>query len=165
MMESKVSHARAALADARHVRAKLEDELDLREWRLLWFLTLTLLRVVGHVLDKVDAKSSADVRAVVSRLYAEWKEAPAHVVFHAFIKAERDLILKEYRTSLVDGPVFIVPTDGDVAGLDQMFDLAAENLFRPLSDGPFAGEDGRDVLDQALEWWETQLDRIDMETS
>jgi hypothetical protein len=40
-------------------------------------------------------------------------------------------------------------------------DLLEENLFRPLEYGPYAGEDGRDIVDQAVAWWEIQLDEID----
>jgi len=40
-------------------------------------------------------------------------------------------------------------------------DLIEENLFRPMDDGPYAGQDGRDLIDDALEWWRVQLDEID----
>lgn len=159
-MSTAVPHARAALDDARHVRAKLEDELDEREWRLQWVLVLTLLRVIGHVLDKVDAASNPALRAITTVRYAQWKCGPSHVVFHSFIETERNLILKEYRTSLWEGPAFAVSTDDEVV---ELFDLAEGNLFRPLEGGPYAGEDGRDIIDDALRWWQEQLDSIDRE--
>jgi hypothetical protein len=44
----------------------------------------------------------------------------------------------------------IVEVLGEPHWLDQ-------NLYRPMSDRPFEGEDGRDVIDQAIDWWEQQL--------
>lgn len=35
-----------------------------------------------------------------------------------------------------------------------------ECIFKPLLDGPFAGEDGRDVARDAISWWEGQLSEI-----
>lgn len=31
--------------------------------------------------------------------------------------------------------------------------LIEENLYRPMSAGTFEGEDGRTLLDEAIEWW------------
>ena len=36
-----------------------------------------------------------------------------------------------------------------------------DNLFCPIADGPYAGEDCRDVLEEAIAWWDTQLALIE----
>jgi hypothetical protein len=36
-----------------------------------------------------------------------------------------------------------------------------ENLYRPMGAGKYEGEDGRDVLDLAISWWEAQLDEVE----
>jgi hypothetical protein len=36
-----------------------------------------------------------------------------------------------------------------------------QNIYRPLMDGFREGEDARDVLSEAIEWWETELAAID----
>lgn len=38
-----------------------------------------------------------------------------------------------------------------------------ENLFCPITEGTFAGEDCRDTLELAIEWWDRQLRDIDQE--
>jgi hypothetical protein len=34
-----------------------------------------------------------------------------------------------------------------------------ENIYRPLLDGPWEGDDARDVLTEAIEWWHASLMR------
>jgi hypothetical protein len=54
-----------ALADALFAveEAKLANEQG--PWRIRWVSALTLLRLVGHVLDKVDAEQSEMHKAVI----------------------------------------------------------------------------------------------------
>jgi hypothetical protein len=39
--------------------------------------------------------------------------------------------------------------------------LVEENIYRPVSGGTYAGEDGRTLIDEAIDWWLCQLDEID----
>jgi hypothetical protein len=45
----------------------------------------------------------------------------------------------------------------------QLF-LLDKNLFCPITDGTFAGEDCRDILKDAIDWWEEQLQTIERES-
>ena len=36
-----------------------------------------------------------------------------------------------------------------------------DNLYRPMLAGPWEGDDARDVLQEAINWWEKELDLID----
>jgi hypothetical protein len=63
------ARARLVLEDCKLALQLLENETDLRRWRLHWVSAIALIRAVGHVLDKVDGKS----KAVSHRVYAVTK--------------------------------------------------------------------------------------------
>lgn len=158
-----VPRARLVLDDARFVRQRLEDETDERAWRLDWVLTVVLLRTVGDVVHKVEGAEDPRVQAVAAELYRSWSDGEENAIFRNFIKAERDSIVHEYCTAMSDGPIAIValPAALSDAPPADVSALLEENLFRPMQYGPYGGEDGRDVIDQAISWWDIQLDEID----
>jgi hypothetical protein len=115
---------------------------------------MALVRAVGHVLAKIDGKDKA-VAQTAAKLFREWKsDDPKHEIFKYFIEEERNNILKEYRSAVDQRSAIPVAAAGEDFSLDDC-------LFRPLTDGPWAGEDARDVLMLAIEWWEEQLSRVD----
>ena len=145
---------------------RLEHERDEREWRLDWALAVVLLRTVGDVLHKVDGAANPQVKRASRELYESWGTGKENAIFRHFIKQERDSIVHEYRTAMSEGPIAIINVatalSREPVTLD---DLIEENLFRPMNDGPYAGQDGRDLIDDALEWWRAQLDEIDRRAS
>jgi len=149
--------AEVVLEDCRKVLSFLEDARTEQEFRIHWVSMVTLLRVVGHVLDKVDAVSCSKLRKAVDenwqKLHAKRDE---NLIFWAFIEDERNSVLKEYglRVALGDVPVVVRHDSGE-----EEFVLD-ECIFNPLTDGPYAGEDGRDVARNAIAWWENQLSLI-----
>lgn len=157
-----VPHARLVLSDAELVRARLEDERDEREWRLDWALAVVLLRIVGDVLHKVDGAADPRVGEVSRELYHSWSEGQDNAIFRDFIKRERDSIVHEYKSAMSEGPIAIVSVATALSkGASCSEDLLEDNLYRPMDLGKFAGEDGRDLIDDALEWWRVQLDEVD----
>jgi hypothetical protein len=40
-----------------------------------------------------------------------------------------------------------------------------EKICRPLLNGPWEGDDARNILTEAIEWWKRQLDAIDREAA
>jgi hypothetical protein len=162
------ARARLVLEDCRLALQLLEDETDLRKWRLHWVAAIALIRAVGHVLDKVDGKSSA-VRTASRAAYKRWTDgAPEHEIFREFIERERNTILKEYDFNLHPGEEVHVAipatlkrvSDGAIVQAETIFPLD-NNIYRPLMDGFREGEDARDVLSEAIEWWETELAAIE----
>ncbi|MBN9335391.1 hypothetical protein [Devosia sp.] len=151
------------LQDVLYVRNILEDETGHIEWRLNWILAVVLLRTIGHVLNNVDGEGSPQVRRLARAMHARWKSGhPADAIFRDFIERERNSILKEYAFSMSEGPVPIVAHLQAQDGYDSIRHfLIEENIYRPIEDGPYQGEDGRTVLDDAIEWWNRQLDEID----
>jgi hypothetical protein len=161
-------HARQALADSRLALAMLEEETDLSRWRVYWVAALALIRAVGHVLDKVDGRDP-EVSAAAHAAYKKWKsEAPEHEIFREFIERERNSILKEYEFNIHPGDqvhVAVMATlrrvsDGAPVNTAGIFPIG-DNIYRPLLDGFREGDDARDVLTEAIAWWERELGAIE----
>jgi hypothetical protein len=149
--------AAVVLEDCRKALDLVEDARNDQEFRVHWVALVALLRAVGHVLDKVDAASSSQLRAAVDARWAEWRRnRDTHQLFWDFIEAERNSVLKTYEIGVQPGDVQVVVQNGGAA---EVFALD-ECIFTPLLDGPFAGEDGRDVARDAISWWEGQLSEI-----
>ena len=146
--------ARSVLADCRNALDLLQDETRPEVFRLYWVAAVALARAVGHVLHRVDGEDDATIRQAAASAYAGWKaDKQGNAIFWDFIEQERNQILKEYEVGFFAGPIDVV-AGGALYSLDQ-------HLFCPIADGEFAGEDCRDILDQAIAWWESQLDRIE----
>lgn len=161
--------ARQVLDDCRVALALLEEEDDLQRWRVHWAAAVVLVRAVGHVLDKVDCADNPSLREASAAAFARWKsDDPAHGIFRDFIERERNNLLKEYRSGVhpLDSVDFLLQYTAVPAGggePTQLAEVAAigENIYRPLLDGPWEGNDARDVLQMAIDWWEQELDAIE----
>lgn len=148
--------ARKVLADCKTAHELLEIESDAVRFRLLWISGVALLRSVGHVLRKVDSNGDPKVARAINIAWKRWSEDKgANAIFWDFIEEERNNILKEYEFGFLSGPIEVLVTPNNA-----LFTLD-ENLFCPISEGHFGGKDCRDVMAEAIAWWETQLDRID----
>lgn len=62
--------ARIVLEDCRGALAELGDGLYGGAWRRRWIAAVTLLRAVGHVLAKVNARTSPQMEKAIQ---AEWE--------------------------------------------------------------------------------------------
>lgn len=134
----------------------LQEESRPASFRVLWVAGVALARAVGHVLQKVDCEKDRAVSVAVGKAYASWKaDRLSNTIFWDFIEEERNQVLKQYEVGFFAGPVDVV-ADDQVHTLD-------DHLFCPLTDGPFAGEDCRDILLQAIEWWERQLTAVEVD--
>ena len=156
--------ARKVLKDCKFILSKLENESDDQQWRIHWVAAVTLLRVVGHVLAKVDGQTGR-IRFASDQLYREWRSNnPAHEIFREFIEKERNNVLKEYAIGISEGPVPVVisfedPVTGEMSGYE--LEPIGENIYRPMTEGLYEGEDGRTLIELAIDWWDLQLNEID----
>jgi hypothetical protein len=163
--------AREVLADCRIALELLEQETDLNRWRVHWAGAVALVRAVGHVLDKIDGNDPY-VRAAAHGAFLRWKgDDPKYEIFREFIEPERNNILKEYRFRhhpLEEVPVAIElmlrGTAGELRRHTEIFELG-DNIYRPMLNGYREGDDARDVLEEALDWWAAELDEIDAQTA
>ena len=148
--------ARKVLNDCRYAHELLELEENTGKFRLLWVSCSSLLRAVGHVLQKVDAESNTHLKRAIEEWWKNLRESKdQHPIFFNFIELERNNILKEYELGMFSGEVnIIVGTTGEAFTL-------TETMFCPMSYGAFEGEDCRDIALQAIEWWQVQIDSIE----
>lgn len=158
------SHARDVFEDCKVAASQLRDGVQGREWRISWVTTVALLRAVGHVLRNVDAPTDTLLKRIVTE---EWSKLsatkPEPAIFWQFIEDERNNILKEYRLSaglnitVRPGTVQLDLNTGEQRGepgLPTLYDYR-------MKSGPYAGIDQREVLRQALSWWDSYLSVIE----
>lgn len=117
--------------------------------RRSWVACVTLLRAVGHVLHNVDGARSEWIGEAVSTEYHRiGKERLGNLIFWEFIRAERNLVVKEYESSILER----VPDPGYPRKVQTkiMNLLIGTDFFEPP-----------DVLFAALQWWEGYLERVE----
>lgn len=124
---------------------------DQTEKRIFYVAALTLLRAVGHVLDKVDGEADP---LLGQRQEVWWATARREPICAGFIEDERNILIKQYqpraradRLLLSEDGGFLELGDGGVLLLGPWI----------MQDGPFAGQDVGDLLRTALAWWEAAL--------
>lgn len=161
-------YAREVLDDCRLALAMLEEETDLARWRVHWAAAVALVRAVGHVLDKVDGEDPLTKR-LAAAAFRRWKgSAPEDEIFREFIERERNSILKEYRfrhhpleeVQMAVGYTLRNPVTGETVQTADVLPLG-DNIYRPFLDGWREGDDARDVLFDAISWWEAELSALE----
>lgn len=164
--------ARLVLDDCPLALDMLEGETDLGRWRVHWVAAVSLVRSVGYVLKKVDGQDRV-VDAVATSRFTAWRGSdPEHEVFREFIEKARNHVLKEYELGIhpAEEIPIVVQTllqgdAGDPGTLIAEVAVLGGNIYRPLLDGYREGDDARDVLSDAIRWWEAQLDAVDLEVA
>jgi hypothetical protein len=151
--------ARSVLQDVEQCLEWFDDETDEFRFRMALIAAVALVRTVGHVLKKVDGQQDPALMAIVDQRFSEWKrDRPSAKVFWEFIDAERNSILKEYDLRFDFSPMVTT------AEADHAWRLGS-NIYCPISEGAYAGEDVRDVLREAVCWWKSELVEIERRLS
>jgi hypothetical protein len=83
-------------------------------------------------------------------------------IFCGFIKAERDNILKEYRTAAGQDVTIPLAEPNRSTNAYPMKTITTEK-GRTVSD--FAGRDQRDLIREAIRFWEDYLDGVDKDVA
>ncbi len=117
-----------------------DGDEELTEWRLYWVAGIALLRTIGHVLVKVDSKTSQHHARAIDDLWQQFKsDRESNRIFWKFIEKERNNILKTYsfgaRLSNDDHDGYYVATE--------------------------EGEDAFQKFREAVYWWRHQLTSIE----
>jgi hypothetical protein len=145
------------------------------DWVLVWAGTIALLRAVGHVLEKEDAEGDPRLKNAQDAWRSRLKATkPDPHIFWEFIEHDRNQLLKEaeltvrriFQDSLHDGIGLADSFDG------QRLPLLAPRSPPPTSictyqmkSGRFAEQDPRDLVGDAIVWWEKQLDDIEQKAA
>jgi hypothetical protein len=147
--------ARKVLNDVISAYEMLECEDDPQKIRILWIAAISLCRSVGQVLDKIDCRAPS---ALTEHIKSQWKDIKSNtagnLIFHEFIEKERNLILKEYQIGYFSGEFQVVVGESCLGILE-------EGLYLPISHGFYVGEDCRDILAEAINWWNEKLTEIE----
>lgn len=142
--------AREVLEDCKGAIEEIGGGVQGRAWRRRWVAAVVLLRTVGYVLAKVDTRLSAKYKTAIDQAWEDLnKTKPEPAIFWSFIDAERHNIVHEYEVG---------------AGQDVTVHLGQNKpteYHYLIKTGPFTGQDQREVLRQAIAWWEHYLDAID----
>ena len=165
--------ARQVLYACNQALAELEAGPPQELWKLRWFTAVAALRAVGHVLKNVDQASGNDaMQTAIDNAWGRWQaDRSAHPIFWDFIEEERNRVLKEFTFGASQDLIVQVPA--------ARFQINPDGRWTPLNPGatggwqftdrirggPFEGQVGCDVVRQAIEWWEQQLDQIDQEAA
>lgn len=159
--------ARLVLADCRASLDRLRSDPVGIEWKLHWIAATALLRTVGAALKKVDAKKDARLAEIIRHRWTLLQESkPEPTIFWGFIADERNNILKEYKfgaginITVRPGTAHINLNTGEVTeaapSRPTLYDFV-------MNDGTFKGKDQRDVVSEAIDWWDDYLSAIEVE--
>ena len=155
--------ARLVLDDCHGALSDLIDGIQGAQWRRRWITCVVLLRVVGHVLDKIDGNASGVLRDEIRASYDRLKQTrPEPKIFWEFIELERNNILKEYKVNagqgirIIGGKTVYNETGNIVDSTSGSIDY----LYH-IRSGPFVGRSQHDVICEAIDWWQRYLDEID----
>jgi hypothetical protein len=145
--------ARRVLRDAhraRHELAKAFQSEMTATHRLRWVTAVTLLRAVGHALNSVDVRRSLVMKQAAKAAWDRWRKTPLHhLIFHQFIKRERDIVLKEYRFTTGRLMVDESATPAEMVGPTTIL-LIGDRTYSAL-----------EAIDAALAWWEVEITKIE----
>lgn len=164
--------ARIVLQDCQHAVESHTLDLQGEELRVSWVAILTLLRAVGHVLDKVDSKLSPAMAQAIAEWWADINVSkPEPAIFWQFIENNRNRVIKLYEHGLWRQLVLAGPeTEGAPTTIliDQANSRGGKitahdgHVVSKLADGSaFAGQSERAVAFEACRWWRGVLDGID----
>jgi len=141
--------SRIVLGDCKDALSDFVYGLQGSAWRRHWLMCLTLLRAVGHILDKVDGERNVILRKIIDGEYHHLKQSkPEPAIYWKFICNERNSMIKTYQTHA--GQAITVNLNGPSSSYRYVF-----------NDGPYAGRDQRDVLQEAISWWDAYLHTIE----
>lgn len=176
-MSSNPAHAvqaRQFLDYCRHALTELRKDPTGPEWIVRWAGAIALLRVVGFALQKQDGPTNP----ALGRAQAAWwnrlkASKPDPAIFWDFIQEDRNVLLHgaEIRAGQ-STMLFLVGVSRTrlVAGQANPPATPAPPLLKAthsyhMNSGSFARRDPRDLVQEAIEWWEQQITEIEIEAS
>jgi len=122
--------ALAAQADARRACEMMRQHFH-QDARIIWIAGITLVRSVGHILQKHDAVVHPTIAQPLKGFWAAWQN---EIIFKKFIEPERNVLLKELGTAF--------ETEFISEGLRFQIDLGDLGLQSPIG-----------ALELSVAWW------------
>jgi hypothetical protein len=149
------------LADCELALDKFRDDAIYLSHRLNWVTAIVLLRTVGNVLKTIDAKQDKFLDQAISEAWDELKrKKPDSNIFWEFICEGRNNVVKEYRlgiqTTIFLQGRFLRPGEPEE---EPVADSASYQYL--VKFGPYKDRLQKEVIQEAIDWWENYLDKID----
>ena len=143
----------------------LESVEDDCQVEVLWLASITGLRAVGHILAKTDKLNHPELASKIDQWWKSLnanKLAEDNQIFFEFIEVERNDTIKEFEIKYDKQPQSIaVIQQRNSQTTKSIFELDGL-LYIPMRDGSFAGEDVRDLIADAIKWWEFQFENMNL---
>jgi len=163
--------ARDVLNDCKLTCWELKDALEKNDQKLIrvrWITCLTFLRMVGHVLHKIDQPNYPNKQNAFDQLYSAKKNDS---LFKDFIEKERNNALKSYQIdlieteNLVEAEVELLLEDGGrfltESGERFILEGSEKTIHFSKKTGDSNNEERPDYwIDKAISWWETYLHEL-----
>ncbi|MDH5530828.1 MAG: hypothetical protein OEY05_12395 [Paracoccaceae bacterium] len=148
-----VLRASLPLSDSMNATFSLQGADYPVNWRFDFIVAITTLRVVGHVLHKVDCLMFPVIKPEVEARFLRWKRGQGDdVLFTDFIEESRNTLLKTYSFPSADTTAF----DEDEFGCFIDEEMHPDVVQR----GPFKGENVIGLLQHSHRWWQSELSDI-----
>lgn len=164
---------RIVLEDCRTALHQLRQEPAAAVWRIQWVGMLALLRTVRHVLTEVDGRSEdvhPKLREKIGGFLQRMKSnKPEPKIYWCFICEDANNILhyygfsalqtiRRYGTNTTVTERVSAASTFEVSGpLESAVHI--ERVYE-MKSGPFKGRDQRDVVEEAIEWWEKEIEEM-----
>ncbi len=151
--------ARLVLQDCRHALREFDSTVSGARWRVIYMANVALLRAVYHVLEARDVPNDARLK----REFGVWKTEllrtkPSPEIYWRFIVDERNQLLKEYTATPVTNSLVPEIRFNLGSGTENMGLIRQQYL---MAEGHFAGQEQRQLIKRAIEWWEQELDGLE----
>ena len=171
-----LNRSRAILHDCRHLLAELRQNPSEASWRTRWFATVIMLRAVGHVLEhEIKNSNDAEPQKIAQRWWKNLAQTgPEPAIFWQFIYDDRNALLKQYSFSASPSPRHMTAAASrarraranTITGFTPLgVDVFDETPSYEMVLSPFTGRDARDVIEDAILWWDRQLHGIESGTA
>ena len=177
--------AKHVLGDCRFALSQLRQNPTGQNWRIKWVGMLALLRTVGEVLTHVDRKDKT-VHPALKKEISEFfgrlgATKPEPKIYWSFMDRDANMILHQYKFSALHTHTRTSPRSfgGITIKSSAVTQFASDSTERTteipraanagttlvneylMKTGPFKGQDQRDVVQQAIDWWDNEIDEIE----
>jgi hypothetical protein len=165
-MTETAKHAREILGYCRYALEELRQDPTEERWVVRWVAALALLRTVDEALKNVDAQISSAIR----NARADWNrrlQNSAPLIYAEFIRGDTNRLLHQARVVNVNRSELVLPTAAPSLTAS-IRDAPTSVPFKhrySMASGPFEGRDPRDLVEEAIRWWEQQLVLIERDAA
>jgi hypothetical protein len=168
-MTETAKNAREILGYCRDALEELREDPTEQQWVVRWVAALALLRTVDEALKNVDAQISPAIRSA----RANWKRGLQNstpLIYAEFIRGDTNRLLHQAKVVSVNKSDLVLPETPslDLSLITSPRDQRTSVLFKhkySMASGAFEGRDPRDLVEEAIRWWEQQLTLIERDAA